>query len=356
LKRLLKDYKRIVIKIGSSLFCQGRGEIETSMIKEVISQISDLVDAGKEVVIVSSGAVALGMSILKLEKRPKELSSLQAVAAIGQHELMDVYRKFFKARKLNCAQILLTWDDFSDRRRYLNAKNTLFTLFRLKSVAVINENDTVSVDEIKFGDNDRLSALVATLINADLLIILSDIDGLLGEDKKTVVRLVDKITPQIKSLAYPTAKKSCVGGMLAKIEAAGVAVNSGIPCLIANGREKDIILSSVENPHGRGTLFLPREDSLASKERWLAFGAKPKGRIIVDEGAKKALLDKKSLLCVGVIGVSGSFSRRDIVSVIDAQKNEFARGKAEISSDELNKAKGSRFAKEAIHRDNIAIL
>jgi glutamate 5-kinase len=248
----------------------------------------------------------------------------------------------------------LTRDDFNDRNRYLNAKNTISTLLEYGSVPILNENDTVSVEEIKFGDNDKLSALVSSLIGADLLIILSDVEGLLDREGK-VVRVVDEITPLIKSLACPTDKKTCVGGMITKIEAAKIAMDSGIPCVIANGRKKDIISSVIKEPEKCGTLFSPKK-GLAARERWIAFGSKPKGRILIDDGAKAALLNKKSLLCVGVTGKEGNFEVADIISVLDKDGCELARGKAGLASRQLEKVKGSRYDKEAIHRDNIVIL
>ncbi len=356
MKGLEKDYKRIVIKIGSSLLFaqQAHSGCFTYPMDNIASQISGLVQQGREIIIVSSGAIASGMHILKMESRPKELSLLQALAAVGQHLLMYEYRRFFETKKINCAQLLLTWEDFDDRKRYLNAKNTLFKLLELGTVPIINENDTVSTDEIKFGDNDRLSALVSSLIGADLLIILSDVDGLLDKDKK-VIRVINEITPQIKALACPTNKKTCVGGMITKIEAAKIAVDSGIPCVIANGRSKNIIFSVIKEPERYGTLFSPKK-GLAARERWIAFGTKAKGKILVDDGAKRALLNKKSLLSVGVIGLEGNFEMGDIVSVMDKQNYELARGKVGLSSKQLEKAKGSRYDKEVIHRDNIVIL
>ncbi len=354
MKQLEKDYKRIVVKIGTSLFYTKKG-LDMFPLFEIVSHINELIQIeGKGIVIVSSGAIALGMDIMNLKSRPKDLPSLQAAAAIGQNVLMDSYSNYFKKFKITCAQILLTWEDFNDRRRYLNAKNTLLALLRYGTVPIVNENDTVSTDEIKFGDNDRLSALVSSLIGADLLIILSDVDGLLDKNKK-VVRVVDEITPQIKALACPTHKKTCVGGMITKIEAAKIAMDSGIPCVIANGRKKDIILSLIKEPEKYGTLFTPKE-GLAARERWIAFGTKPKGMILVDEGARRALSNKKSLLSVGVIGLEGNFEIGDIVSVIDGQNYEFARGKAGLSSKQLDNVKGSRYDKEVIHRDNIVIL
>lgn len=355
MKQLQKDYKRIVIKIGASLLYSEKTRFDSTFAAEIAQQISDLVAEGKEIVLVTSGAIALGMSILKLENRPKELAYLQAAAAVGQHELMDVYRRFLREKDLSCAQVLLTWEDFDNRKRYLNAKNTLVTLLRLKSVPIINENDTVSTDEIKFGDNDRLSALVSTMVSADLLIILSDVEGLLDREKN-VVKIVDEITPQIKALACPTTKKTCVGGMITKIEAAKIAVSSGIPCVIASGHKKNVIKSCVEDTLEAGTVFLPKNVSLAARKRWIAFGTKPKGKIVVDDGAKRALLNKKSLLSVGVLAVLGDFTGGSTVSVLDTKKVEIARGRANIASRELDKVKGVRSDKEVIHRDNIVIL
>jgi glutamate 5-kinase len=351
---LEKNYKRIVLKIGASLL-YSRHKLDLGLLKEIVSQLCRLIKEGKEIVLVSSGAIACGMSILKLEARPHKLSYLQAVAAIGQNELMNIYRQALKKNGLNCGQVLLTWEDFNDRRRYLNAQNTLLTLLELGSVPIINENDTISTAEIKFGDNDRLSALVSSLISADILVILSDVDGLLDKDKKAI-RIVEEITPRIKELACPTDKKTCVGGMITKIEAARIAVDSGIPCVIANGKSKDIILSAIKEPAASGTLFIPKRSYLVAKKRWIAFSARPKGRIMVDAGAKNALINKKSLLAVGIVNIAGIFECGDIVSVIDGQNYEFARGKVSLSSKQLEKAKGSRFAKEAIHRDNIVIL
>lgn len=361
MKQLERDYKRIVVKIGSSLFYSADNILDFSVFNEIGRQIADLVKGGKEVIIVSSGAITLGMHVLNKKERPKKLEDLQATAAIGQNELMNVYRKVFASTGYFAAQILLTWEDFDDRKRYLNARNTLFSLlahrkYRLhRPIPVINENDTVSTEEIKFGDNDRLSALVSQLVCADLLIILSDVDGLLGKDKKLIPVVAD-ISPEIKELAYPTSRKTCIGGMVSKLEAAKICVDSGIPCVIANGRRKDIILFTIREPSKTGTLFIPKKGYLAPRECWIAFGTKPKGKIMVDDGAKIALLNKKSLLSVGVITSAGIFETGDIVSVIDKQNREFARGRVGISSKQLDRVKGSRSDKEVIHRDNIVVL
>ncbi len=350
-----KSCKKIVIKVGSSLFCSPGGEFEQNELNKLVKQLSLLAkDLKVKFVVVSSGAIALGMLKLKLKTRPKELSVLQAAAAIGQNILMDSYSKAFKG--CNIGQILLTWDDFNDRTRYLNAKKTLDTLLELDCIPVVNENDTVSTDEIKFGDNDRLSALVATMVSADLLIILSDVDGLLDRDKK-LIKVVDQINPQIKALACPSQKKTSVGGMITKIEAAGICVDSGIPCVIASGREPDLIARICLDPFAQGvwTVFSPKK-ALAERQRWIAFGTKPKGKIAVDDGAKKALLNGKSLLSVGVRQIQDSFESGSVVSVLDLEGAEFARGKVSVSAKVLEEVKGQRFAKEIIHRDNIVIL
>ncbi|MDD4938578.1 MAG: glutamate 5-kinase [Candidatus Omnitrophica bacterium] len=353
MKQSAKNYKRIVVKIGSSIFCS-EGGFEGALFDHIAGQVASLTRMKYELIVVSSGAIALGMRVLGLRSRPGDLSFLQAAASIGQNALMDNYSRAFRGDKVNCGQILLTREDFNDRKRYLNAKNTLTTLLKLGSIPVINENDTISTDEIRFGDNDRLSALVAVLCGADLLVMLSDVDGLLDKDKK-VIRVIDEITPQIKALACPTDKKTCVGGMITKIEAAKIALDSGIPCVIANGRKQGMILSVLNEPGKHGTLFSPKK-SLAARERWIAFGTKPKGKIRADHGACKALLEKKSLLSVGVSGVEGDFEAGDIVSVVDSQGNEIARGKSGIPGRQLQKVMGSRFDKEVIHRNNIVIL
>jgi len=352
---LQENFKRIVIKVGSSLFYSQEGGFDSRVLHKIVQQVMDLKKSAREVVIVSSGAIALGMHILKWSKRPRQLHRLQAAASIGQNELINTYRDFFKGEGIHIAQILLTWDDFNNRQRYLNAKNTLLELLKHHNVPIVNENDTVSTQEIQFGDNDRLSALVASLISADILIILSDVDGLLKEDKKTIVRVVDEISPSIKALASPTIKKTCRGGMVSKLEAAKIATDSGIPCVVANGRKKDIVLSVLKEPHACGTLFLPKK-GLAARKRWIAFGSKPKGSITVDEGARTALLRQNSLLSVGIVACEGDFCLGDIVSLVDKQGCEFARGKVGISCRELEKVKGRRHTKEIIHRDNIVIL
>lgn len=355
-ERSWKNCRRLVVKIGSSLFFDGGKKLDSKLLDDLCGQIAQITRSGREVIIVSSGAIALGMGVLRLSERPKELAYLQASAAIGQNELMDLYRDTFRRKRLHCGQVLLTWDDFSDRQRYLNAQNTIKTLLKLGVVPVINENDTVSTDEIKFGDNDQLSALVASAVGADALVILSDVAGLFGSDKKTVIRRVERITDDIVGLAAPTKRQTSVGGMITKIKAARITVESGIPCVIAHGRAKRVLISLSQDLASTGTVFLPKDGGLTQRDRWMAFSSKPKGRIIVDDGAKSALQNKKSLLSVGVVGVVGDFRSGDVVGIVDAKGVEFARGIASVPSGLLCGLCGKHSDKEAVHCDNIVIV
>lgn len=307
------------------------------------------------------------MGRLKLQNRPSILPKLQAAAAVGQSELMKLYDSLFKMGGRTVAQVLLTADDLSDRRRYLNTKNTLVTLLDYGVVPIINENDTVSVDEIKFGDNDKLSALVTNLIGANLLIILSDIDGLYSQQAKTIIATVDKITPEIKSLAKGTSKKTSVGGMVTKIEAARITTSSGIPCVVANGRDPRV-LSKIIKGESVGTLFLSHTSPMVARKCWLAFDCRSKGKIVVDQGAKDALVKRgKSLLPSGIVDLKGKFKTGDVVSVVNQKGEEFARGMTNYAAAELEKIKGCRtnqieprlhykYYDEVIHRDNLVIL
>ncbi len=255
--QLEKNYKKIVVKVGSSFFCSQKGKFDEAALKHLVKELIKLIELGNShFVIVSSGAIALGMLRLKFAARPTDLSCLMASASTGQSLLMASYIKAFK--DYNVGQVLLTWEDFNDHRRRLNAKNTLNKLLELDCVPIVNENDTVSAEEIKIGDNDRLSAMVAEIISADLLIILSDVDGLLDKNKELICK-VPRINSQIKALARPSDKHTSVGGMVTKLEAAKIAVDSGIPCVIANGRNSNIISQIINDPfcNGAWTVFIP---------------------------------------------------------------------------------------------------
>ncbi|PIQ89005.1 MAG: glutamate 5-kinase [Candidatus Omnitrophica bacterium CG11_big_fil_rev_8_21_14_0_20_42_13] len=348
-------YKKIVVKIGSSILSKDN-KLDTHFLGILVGQVCALIDRGINAVLVSSGAVSSGMPVLKFKSRPNKIDDLQACASVGQGLLMQSYIEAFGDKGKHCAQLLLTWDDFDDRRRYLNAKNTILSLMRLKTVPVINENDTVSTEEIKFGDNDNLASLVAIMLKADLLVNLSDVDGLFDE-VKALVPLVPKITPDIKKLACPTKKNICRGGMITKIEAAEKAVNSGIPCIIANGKIADILPRIVLHKETAGTTFLPSLSRFAGKKSWIAYGVKPKGGIFIDEGAEQALLKKfKSLLSVGVLKSEGKFEKGDIVSVLNRHNKEIARGRTACSWHELELIKGRRHSCEIIHRNDLVII
>lgn len=351
-----KNFLRIVVKVGSSLITGKDKGMGLEYLKNIVDEIAVLFGEDKEIVLVSSGAVSCGMSLLHLKKRPKDMAGLQATAAIGQIELMNVYRKLLEKNNLLAAQLLLTWDDFEDRKRYLNMRLTLSHLLKSKVLPIINENDTVSTDEIRFGDNDKLSALVATLVGADLLLILSDVEGVYRLPQKEVIELVEEITPQIRRICCNTDKEACVGGMSSKITAIKIATDSGIPAIIASGKMRGSLLKAASGQKV-GTLFLSKASCVRGRKRWIAYGVRPRGEIVVDEGAKTALVKNgKSLLSVGIVEVKGSFAAGETVSILDATRKEFARGKVNFSSEELTAHKGLRLKDEALHRDNLVIL
>lgn len=358
-----KNLKTIVVKVGSSVLTQDKAGIVDVNLRRIVKHVAELYSQKKEVVLVSSGAIACGLSHMGVQKRPSVLSELQAAAAIGQNILMQAYAAEFSKHKIKCAQVLLTRDDFHERKRYLNIKNTISSLFELGVVPIVNENDTVSIDEIKFGDNDMLSALVAMLIEADGLEILSDIEGLCktyDKEKKTykdLIKKVEKITPDIKVFASGTDNAACVGGMESKIEAIKVSVNVGIPVVLANGLSDSIKIDFSNPDKSMGTYFEASSSSRVSKKHWIAFGAKAKGKIVIDEGAKKAILNKAaSLLSPGITSVEGDFSVKDIVSIADSSGSILANGITNYSSQQLGRVKGKKADKEVVHRNDMVLL
>ncbi|MCW3140192.1 MAG: glutamate 5-kinase [Methanophagales archaeon] len=340
--------KRIVIKVGTSTLTDDNHRLAPDKVKKLAREIVELRRRGKEVILVSSGAIGAGIGKLNLKQRPRDIKLLQATAAVGQSILMSTYDRYFSAYGQTIAQLLLTHADFLSRQRYLNLRNTLLTLLKSGVIPIVNENDTTAVDEIKVGDNDNLSALVASNLEADLLIILTDTDGLFTRDPRRseraeLIPVVRDITPEIERIADTgeKTKASSVGGMRTKIQAAKLAMNAGIPVVIANGAEEDILLRIVEG-EPVGTRFLPRKsDRMNDREHWIRFVSPPRGRIKVDEGAKAALVAKgSSLLPSGIIGVEGVFMPGDTVSIIDSHNIEFARGITNYSSVEIEKIKG----------------
>jgi glutamate 5-kinase len=367
----VKRAKRIVIKVGSSSLTYQNAKLNLRRIEKLIREIVDLKNQDKEVILVSSGAVAAGQGELDLAERPQTIPEKQALAAIGQGILMKTYQKLFSEYGQKVAQVLLTQKDLTDRKRYLNSRNTLNQLLNYGVIPVINENDTVAVEEIKFGDNDTLSALVSSLIDADLLIILSDIDGLYTADPRhdptaKLLSRIDDISHEIEALAGDAGTKRGTGGMITKIRAAKVSTRSGIPLIIANG-SLDNVLSQITQGVEVGTLFLSQE-KLASREKWIAFNLDVEGEIVIDSGAVKALLEKgKSLLPCGILASQGCFSAGAVVDIVNQAGEILARGLVNYSQREIEEIKGLHTSKikerlgyqdydEVVHRDNLVLM
>jgi len=358
-----------VVKVGTSLLTLPQNGLDLARIGQIVSQLVRLKKRDMEVILVTSGAIGAGRGRLGLAKPLRTIPQKQAMAAIGQNHLMSCYENFFSREGCVVAQVLLTKDDMNNRQRYLNASNTLLALLEYKAIPIINENDTVAVDEIKFGDNDTLSALIASKIEADLLIILSDIEGLYTTDPREdkdakLIKEVRRVTPQMERLSGGPLRGT--GGMYTKLKAAKIAMASGTTMVIADGRVKDIIISIVEGKD-IGTRFLPQPGRMSSRKRWIAFGMTPKGRIVVDKGAQGALINKKSLLPAGIISVEGEFKLGDSVSIVSAQGDEFARGLVYYSTSEIELVRGQKTERivqilgykdydEVVHRDNLVIL
>jgi glutamate 5-kinase len=353
----LKDVSRIVVKLGTGVLTDSRKQPDFAQMEQLAAQIAAQRKAGKDVVVVSSGAVGAGMGVLGLSKRPNDLAELQACAAVGQSRLMAIYEKLLAEFDLRVAQVLLTHDDLQHHERHLNARNTLVTLLAHGVVPIINENDAISFTELKFGDNDKLSALVASLLPADLLVILTTVDGVIenfGKANPKTIPTIESIDAQIESLAGGTDSATAVGGMASKVEAAKIVVRSGIPLVIASGRKKQA-LARVVAGEVEGTLFVPQPAKLQGRKRWIAFFHHPKGALFVDEGARKALRENgKSLLPPGVARCEGEFDAGEVVRICDLNGTEFARGIAEFNSGEITARQLKRV--EVVHRDNLVIL
>ncbi len=363
---------RIVIKLGSNIVAGDKG-LDERQIERIAYEISELFSMDNDVVLVSSGAIAAGMKRLSLKRRPSDIRHKQATAAVGQSALMWAYEQAFSKYNITVAQVLLTRDAFFDRQRYINAKNTLLTLIDYRVIPVINENDTVSIEEIKFGDNDLLASLVAGLLGADHLIILSDVDGLYSRDPRRyknaeLIQTVKEITPELKSLAGGAGTSVGTGGMYSKLVAAEKAMNYGIKVSIINGRKKGLLKKLLLEGSSVGTTFLPAQKRLPSRKGWIAFGLRARGEIVIDQGAVTALKEKgKSLLPSGIKEVKGEFSSGDAVYCIDEKGLRIAKGLTNYSSEELGKIKGLRtseiektlgykYADEVIHRDNLVLV
>ena len=368
------DYHRVVIKLGTNLITGGKASISRSVIASLVDQVAQMHQRGFQTIMVSSGAVAAGKQRLGIRKKRRDTPYRQTMAAVGQSRLMQAYDELFEARGIIVAQTLLTKPDFLNRLGYLNARNTLLTLLDLGVVPIVNENDVVFVEELEgltFGDNDNLSAMVANLVDADLLIILSDVAGLYTADparnpKAEIISRVDKIDRLIERLAKGAAGEGGTGGMATKIEAAKLATTSGTSVVIAAGSEPDAILRLVEG-EPLGTFFPAATSNLESRKRWM-LSQPGKGQIVVDSGAKAALQKQnKSLLPAGIVQVKGRFERGDVLGIIDSEGNRIATGITDYSSVDVKKIMSSRsdkiesilgygYGDEVVHRDNLVIL
>ncbi|MDR5772564.1 MULTISPECIES: glutamate 5-kinase [unclassified Caballeronia] len=372
MRSVIAAAKRIVVKVGSSLVTNdGRG-LDHAAINRWAAQIAALREQGKEVVLVSSGAIAEGIHRLGWTKRPREIDELQAAAAVGQMGLAQVYESSFGAHGIRTAQILLTHADLADRERYLNARSTLLTLLRLGAVPIINENDTVITDEIKFGDNDTLGALVANLIEGDALVILTDQRGLFTADPRkdpsaTLVGQADAGTPELEAMAGGAGSSLGRGGMLTKILAAKRAAHSGANTVIASGREADV-LTRLASGEMIGTQLIARTARIAARKQWMADHLQMRGHVVIDNGAvQKVTAEGKSLLPIGVIDVKGAFDRGEVIACLDDEGREVARGITNYSSSEarlihrrpsgeIETVLGYMLEPELIHRDNLVLV
>ncbi len=355
--KLLAGVSRVVVKLGTGVLTDSRKQPDLAQMEQLVAQMAEQCQAGKEVVVVTSGAVGAGMGVLGHDRRPAELDELQACAAVGQSRLMSTYEKLFGKFGLPVAQLLLTHEDLEHHERHLNARNTLVTLLRRRVIPIINENDVVSFTELKFGDNDKLSALVASLLPADLLVILTTADGLVenfGQPNARTVPLVERLDAGIEAMAGGTLSATAVGGMASKVQAAKIVVRSGIPLVIASGKKKRS-LARVLSGQDEGTFFVPQPTRLKGRKRWIAFFHHPKGTLVVDAGAKKALRENgKSLLPPGIARCEGVFDAGEVVRICDLDGTEFARGIAGFPAAQILAGHLKRI--EVVHRDNLVIL
>lgn len=370
-KDYLKDTKRLVVKVGTSTLTFENGLLNLSRIDKLVRELANLHNKGYEVILVTSGAIGAGMGSLGLKERPKTLPDKQAVASVGQVALIHLYQKLFSEYGKQIGQLLLTKGDISNRGRYLNARNSCLRLISMGIIPVINENDSVAVDEIKVGDNDTLSAFTSTLIDADLLLILSDIDGLYTgnpktDPKATLINTVKKIDDHIKTIATGAGSKFGTGGMATKISAGEIVTSAGIPMIIAKGFDPSII-GDVMDGQEIGTLFLETKVKLKARKHWITYGTTKTGKIIIDDGAITALRNHNSLLSIGIIKCEGDFHRGEVVSICDSNQNEVAVGISNYSqvevdlikgknSSDINHILGQKDYDEVIHMDNMFIF
>ncbi len=369
------SYKRIIAKFGTNLLTGGTGRLDLDIMSTLVRQIVQLHSQGHELIIVSSGAVAAGRQKLGTTREQRGIPFKQVLASVGQSHLMYTYEQLFSKHNIIIAQALLTKSDLLDRAGYLNARNTLLALIELGVICIVNENDVVATDELgelTFGDNDNLSAMVANLVDADLLALLTDIDGLFTADPQRdpearLIPMVDKIDTEIERLAGGTLSSCGVGGMITKLEAAKLATASGVTVVIANGRKPDILLE-IASGKNMGTIFPPRTSKMESRKRWMLSGLASKGKLIIDDGAVLALKKhNRSLLPAGVVSVEGEFQRGDVVDIFDSHGNHIGCGMPNYNARDINIIKGAHsraisrllgyeYGTEVIHRNNMVLI
>lgn len=361
----------LVVKVGSRILTGADGLLDQERVAALAEELHHVIASGRKVVLVSSGAVAAGMGRLGIKRRPSDLAQLQAVAAVGQSALVEAYDRNLRQHGHHAAQLLLIADDLDNRTRYLNIRNTLLTLLDLGAVPVINENDTVSVEELQttFGDNDRLAAMVTNLIRAPLLVLLSDVEGLYdgdpAEPRSQVIPTVTNLDDSVWALVRDRATGLSKGGMASKLKAAGMAITAGENVIVASGKQPGT-LARILAGETVGTLFVAQGESVSSRKRWLGLTAQPRGRLTVDDGARRAIEQQgRSLLAIGIVGVSGAFRKGDVVAIDDTAGHEFARGLSNYAAEDIERIKGLKTDQiaaalghcphdEVIHRDHLA--
>ena len=364
-KQLMSNVRSIVLKVGTALLTREDGQLDRALIGRLVRQVAELHERGIKVTMVSSGAVGAGMGRVDIAHRPRSLPMLQAAAAIGQPALMSLYERLFARHGLHVGQILVTRADFENRTRYVNITNTMASLQRLGALAIFNENDTIAVEELdRFADNDTIAALVTNLLRADVLVLLTVVDGLLNRDGQ-LVDLVERID-DVQSLVKRDRSTLGSGGMSGKLSAAKLVTDAGEGVVIANGREPNVLLKLLEG-HRVGTIFAPAQRKMRAKQRWIAGAVRPTGKLVIDTGAADAVRSRgKSLLARGITHVSGKFKRGDIVRIVDPEGNTIAHGICNYSRSQLDKIKGLKSNEiaaalghkphdETIHRDNLVL-
>ncbi len=369
--RDITGIKRIIVKVGSSSLCNEKGQIEKEKILHLVLQISKLIKKGYSIVLVSSGAIAAGMGSLALVSQPQTIPEKQALAAIGQAQLMQIYEDIFNLFHLKCAQILLNHGDFDDRKRLMNLSNTMHALMNYGVIPIVNENDALAVDEIKVGDNDTLAALLVPVVEADLLVLVSDIDGLYDanphENKDAhLLKYVDHVTKEIENMAGGTSSRLGTGGMMTKIRAAKIVNDYGSHLVIVNGNSENCLIDIFE--HENGTWFNGHSGKhLHAKAHWIAYRTHSKGKIMIDSGATKAVIERKSLLSKGIVDVQGDFLIGQVIDVIDDHGQVIAKGISNYSSNEIRLIKGHNSSDiatilhykdydEVVHANNMVVL